>query len=137
MNGLLLDTHVAVWLSEGTTLSDSVLDSLTSAGLGDGIFVSPITGWEIGLLAVRKKELTFDDDPASWFAKLMAMPNIKPAPFDGQIAISAAYLPGDFHADPADRLLVATARTMDVPLVTRDKKILAYAKAGHVKVLAC
>jgi len=52
------------------------------------------------------------------------------------MAIDACTLPGDFHADPADRILVATARAENATLVTRDEKILAYAQAGHVRVLA-
>ena len=67
----------------------------------------------------------------------MAMPAIRAAEFDGDIAIEAAMLPGDFHRDPADRLLVATARLLDLTIVTSDAKILAYAAAGHVRAIAC
>jgi PIN domain nuclease of toxin-antitoxin system len=54
-----------------------------------------------------------------------------------EVALSAAYLPGDFHRDPADRLLIATARELDVPLVTRDRRILDYAGQGHVDAIPC
>ena len=50
--------------------------------------------------------------------------------------IDSCQLPGDSHADPADRFLIATAREMNLTLVTGDKKILAYGKAGGVQVLA-
>ena len=53
------------------------------------------------------------------------------------VALSASYLPGNLHRDPADRLLIASARVLDVPIVTRDERILAYAEQGHVQVIAC
>ena len=53
------------------------------------------------------------------------------------IAIDASYLPGDFHADPMDRLIVATARHRGIPIVTSDRKIIAYAEAGYVNVIPC
>ena len=53
------------------------------------------------------------------------------------IAIDSSYLPGDLHADPMDRLVVATARHLGVPIVTRDRKMIAYADGGHVGVIPC
>jgi PIN domain nuclease of toxin-antitoxin system len=137
VSGLLLDTHAAIWLMEGIELTEAVVGVIVQAGLDDGVYVSPVSAWEIGLLATGKAKLSFAPDPLRWFAQLMSQPIIKPARFDGEIAIGAAFLPGDFHSDPADRLLVATARSMRVPLVTRDRKILAYGKTGHVEVLEC
>ncbi len=67
----------------------------------------------------------------------MAGPGIKEAPLNPAVAIDACYLPGDFHADPTDRLIVAAARHLGMPIVTRDRKIIAYAEAGHVQVIAC
>jgi PIN domain nuclease of toxin-antitoxin system len=140
MTALLLDTHAAIWLVEGIELSDEVVGEIVLAGLGSGVYVSPISAWEIGLLAKPKNgtaAVQFKPDPVSWFAALMARPIIKAAPFDGDVAIASSFLPEPFHRDPADRLLVATARQMDVPIVTRDRLILAYGAAGHVKTIAC
>ena len=67
----------------------------------------------------------------------MAGPGIKEAPITPAIAIDASYLPGDFHADPMDRLLVATARHLGMPIITSDRKIIAYAEAGFVRVIPC
>ena len=58
-------------------------------------------------------------------------------PLTSAIALATAELPNPLHDDPADRLLIATARDLDVPLVTRDARILAYAAAGHVRAIAC
>ncbi len=62
---------------------------------------------------------------------------IRAAPFTPEIAIDSSHLPGILHGDPADRLLIATARHMRVPIITRDRKIIAYAAQGHVEVVAC
>jgi PIN domain nuclease of toxin-antitoxin system len=67
----------------------------------------------------------------------MAGPSIRPAPFTPEIAIDSSNLPQPLHADPADRLLITTARYLGFPLVTRDRKIEAYAALGHVGVIAC
>ncbi len=76
-------------------------------------------------------------DPKTWFARVMAGPAIRAAPFTPEIAMNASYLPGNLHPDPADCLLIATARHLGVPLVTRDSKIIAYAGQGFVEVLPC
>lgn len=79
----------------------------------------------------------FRPDPKTWFATLVAMPGIKEAPITPGIAIDASYLPGDFHADPMDRLIVATARHRGMPIVTSDRKIIAYAESGYIDVIPC
>jgi PIN domain nuclease of toxin-antitoxin system len=76
-------------------------------------------------------------DPKTWFARFLADPGIKEAVLSSAIAIDASCLPGAFHADPMDRLIVATARHLRLPIVTRDRRITFYAKAGHVSVTPC
>lgn len=132
---LLLDTNAAIYFAAGK-LSASVVDRVVHAGLADGVFVSPVSAWEIGLLAQRSPGM-FGYDPAGWFDRLLAKPIIKLAPLTPSAAIASTQLPGNLNRDPADRMLVATAREMGVPLVTRDLKIIAYAELGHVDVLAC
>lgn len=135
---LLLDTHVLVWFVLGT-LREDVLDILLEAAELEGLGVSPISAWEIGLLARdgRSDRPRFDPDPAGWYRSALARPGLAEAPFTGAIAMDATRLPGSFHKDPADRFLVATARHLEIAIVTGDKKILAYADAGHVKAIAC
>ena len=67
----------------------------------------------------------------------MAGPGIGAAPFHPDIAIDASWLPGEPHGDPADRLIIATARHLGIPIVTRDRKIAAYARTGEVSVIVC
>jgi PIN domain nuclease of toxin-antitoxin system len=137
---LLLDTHAAIWLAEGQ-LSDEVFAHIVAAGLSDGVFVSPVSAWEVGLLArprpTGQPAVQFKPDPQTWFATLLSQAIIKGAPLTASMAIGSSFLPGSFHNDPADRLLVATAREMDIPLLTRDEGILAYSADGHVQSVRC
>jgi PIN domain nuclease of toxin-antitoxin system len=137
---LLLDTHAAIWLAEGQ-LSDEVFGQVVAAGLQDGVFVSPVSAWEVGLLARPRPNgtpaVTFKPDPQTWFATLLSQVIIKEAPFTATIAIDSSFLPHPFHSDPADRLLVATARKMDIPLLTRDQRILDYSATGHLQAVPC
>lgn len=136
---VLLDTCAAIYLMEGEPISEGARMALYEAGERDGIFVSPVTGWEIGLLSRpdRKFPMLFAPDPATWFARLMAMGAIRDAPFTGAIGIDSALLPGVLHNDPADRMLIATARRMGMPIMTRDRRILGYAADGYVEAIAC
>lgn len=137
---VLLDTCAIIWLANGNRLLASAVNAIVEAGVGDGIFVSPISAWEVGLLSRPGRSrpgLQFFPDPKTWFARVMSFPGIKPAALTPEVAIDASYLPGDLHADPGDRLIVATARHLGAPVVTRDTKIFAYADAGHVRVVPC
>jgi PIN domain nuclease of toxin-antitoxin system len=138
---VLLDTCAVIWLANGTPLPTATMSAIVYAGLNDGIFVSTTSAWELGLLSRprpgRPPALQCLPDAKTWFARFMAGPAIKEAPITPAIAIDASYLPGDFHADPMDRLIVATARHLGMPVVTSDRKILGYAEAGFVRAIAC
>lgn len=137
---LLLDTHAAIWLVEGR-LTQKSLDEVVLAGLADGCFVSAATAWEVGLLARKNAQglarYAALPDPLSWYSSLIAQPLITETPLSAEILIASSHLPGEFHSDPADRMLVATARHLDVPLMTRDKPIHDYAAQGHCRVVPC
>jgi PIN domain nuclease of toxin-antitoxin system len=79
----------------------------------------------------------FIPDAKTWFARVMGGPGIKEASLTAEIAIDASFLPGELHGDPGDRLLVATARHLGLPIVTRDRSIIAYAGDGHARVIPC
>lgn len=114
-------------------------DVLDRAGALKRVFVSPVTAWEIGVLARpgRRGAHIFLPSPHAWFRDLLSLPPIVAAPFNIEIALETSTLPDDIHPDPADRMLIATARLLDVALLTRDRKILAYAEAGHLRAIAC
>ncbi|HEY5106288.1 MAG TPA: type II toxin-antitoxin system VapC family toxin [Caulobacteraceae bacterium] len=136
---VLLDTCAVIWLANGDVLRPPGRETVISAAFDAGVFVSPISAWEIGLLDRSKagRNIAFLPDPATWFARFVAGPGIRPAPFTWEIAIGASRLPEPLHGDPADRLLIATARYLNLPIVTRDAQIKAYAAAGHVQLVAC
>lgn len=138
---LLLDTCAVIWLVNAGTMTPLVVEAIEHAGKMGGVFVSTASAWEIGLLSRPRTNRTqapdFLPDPKSWFARFLAMPGVKETPITADIAIDASYLPGDFHPDPMDRLIVATARHLGMPVVTSDRRIIAYAQAGHVAVVAC
>lgn len=138
-DAVLLDTCVLIWLMNGD-LSRAGEEALVHAGLAKGMLVSPVSGWEIGLLANPRRgdpRLTFRPDPARWLATALAKPGIRQIELTPTAALAASYLPEPLHHDPADRLLIATAREMGVPLMTSDRRILDYAAAGHVEAIAC
>jgi len=136
---VLLDTCAVIWLANGDPLDQGALRRIIHAGLTNGVFVSPVSAWEIGMLSRPKagRNIAFLPDPATWFARFMAAPGIKTAAFTADIAIAASHLPAPLHGDPADRLLIATARHRAMPIVTRDAKIIAYAAAGAVSAIPC
>jgi PIN domain nuclease of toxin-antitoxin system len=136
--GVLLDTCAAIWLMNGSLKERAFAEILASAIVG-GLYVSPISAWEIGMLSRprlgRPAGPEFLPDAKTWFAHLMSKPGIRPAPLTIDIAIDASYLPEAVHSDPADRLLIATARNMRLSLATGDSKIIAY--GADVDVIAC
>ncbi|WP_337185728.1 type II toxin-antitoxin system VapC family toxin [Phenylobacterium sp.] len=141
MSLLLLDTCTVIWVAQDAPLDATAKRAIReAAGRGD-LYVSPASAWEIGLLGRprvgRAPGPQFLPDPQAWFSAFMARPGVRLAALTPEIAIDVSYLPGDFHNDPADRMVVATARRLGATVVTRDQRILEYAQAGHVAAMAC
>ena len=133
---MLLDTHAAVWFARGVELSDTIRSRITEARQETGVFLSAATVWEVGNL-LRKRKLQFAITLGDWVRGFDDIGGFRHIAVTAEVVVEADALPGDFHDDPADRFLVATARLLDVPFVTRDKRILDYAKAGHVQAVMC
>ena len=129
---IVLDTHTLVWWVSGDpTLSKKAKAAIERELAGGEIIVSAISAWEIAMLVEREK-LVLSMDVGSWLATVSAIEAVRFAPVDSEIAVKSVELPGEFHKDPADRMIVATARKLAVPLVTKDEKIRACA---HVKTI--
>jgi PIN domain nuclease of toxin-antitoxin system len=141
VTAVLLDTCAVIWLANGDPLHQDAVTRLVQAGLAGEIFVSTASAWEIGMLAKprpgRGPSVQFAPDPKTWFARFAAGPGISVVDLTPSIAIDASWLPGDLHGDPGDRMIIATARHLRIPIVTRDSKVIAYAGAGHAEVIAC
>jgi PIN domain nuclease of toxin-antitoxin system len=117
-------------------LSPSTLQKIrTAAGKGQ-IYISAISVWEVATLEARGR-LTLSMNCRTWVDRALAAPGVQFAELTPDIAVDSTRLPGNLHGDPADRILVATARSLNSTLVTRDELILTYAKKGHVRVIAC
>ncbi|MFN8643710.1 MAG: type II toxin-antitoxin system VapC family toxin [Candidatus Binatia bacterium] len=137
MMPLLLDTCAAIWIAEDEPIADDAAAALDgAAAAGVAVRVSPMTGWEVGLLAARKR-LTISMSPEAWFERLLAVPGIALAEMSVATLIASSFLPGAPPRDPVDRILAATARAGGYRLVTRDRDLLAYAAQGHLSAVAC
>jgi PIN domain nuclease of toxin-antitoxin system len=129
---IVLDTHVWVWWVHG----DQDLTSTQMAAIAehedDTIGISSISCWEIAKL-VEYDRLALPCDLAEWFELALSYPGIQLLGLTPDIALESTRLPGAFHRDPADQIIVATARIYDCALVTSDSKILDY---GYVRAIA-
>ncbi len=132
---LLLDTHVLVWLMNGdSTLSSSTREEINAASADRETLVSAISFWEIGMLQVKNR-LHLDSPAPQWMEMVVNQPGITVTPFTPEIAVACSFLPGSLHQDPADRMIVTTARETGATLITRDSRILRYGAQGHVQVM--
>jgi PIN domain nuclease of toxin-antitoxin system len=132
---LLLDTHTLLWMVENHPhLGAETAKTLNRAAREDRIAVSAITPWEIALL-VSKKRIDLHRDPLEWINTALALSGVHLVPLEPEIAMASTRLPFEMHPDPADRILVATARHLGATLVTADKMLLGLAKKRHFKAL--
>lgn len=128
---LLLDTHTLIWMvEEAPQLGLQAAEALNKAASENRIAVSAITPWEIGLL-VSKGRLKLGNEVMLWIRTALSKPGVHLAPLEPDIAVDSTRLPWEAHGDPADRILVATARHLGATLVTADAALLEFAKQGH------
>jgi PIN domain nuclease of toxin-antitoxin system len=135
--GLLLDTHVWLWLALGVTekISPDARERLEAAGHSGGLLVSVVSVWELALLVARDC-VTLPLPVRDWVALAFRRPEIRLIGLHrASTVIDSVFLPGEMHGDPADRFLIATARRRRVPLATHDRRIIEYGRAGHLNVL--
>jgi PIN domain nuclease of toxin-antitoxin system len=129
---IVVDTHALFWwLANDPSLSASARQAIDQASGQGQALVSAITCREIAQQAQRGRiRLTMGVD--DWFGLLERLPGWRVVPMDRTIALESVYLPGEFHRDPADRIIVATARKHAASVVTKDEQIRAY---PHVKTI--
>ncbi|HLX16337.1 MAG TPA: type II toxin-antitoxin system VapC family toxin [Bradyrhizobium sp.] len=137
LSPLLLDTHAAIWITEDQPLAKEAIEAIDAAYRAEGIiFVSAITAWEVGLLVSRNR-LSLVARPERWFQRLLAIPGVRLADLSPDILIASSFLPGEPPRDPADRIILATARELGATLITRDRLLLKYGENGQVSTIPC
>ena len=130
---IVLDTHVLIWWVTGqcAELSREARAAIDKEVTGGEILVSSISAWEIAMLVERGRlQLTMDVE--QWLNIITEIDAVRFVPVNNRIAVKSMALPGEFHKDPADRLIVATARDVAAPLVTADEKIRQYAYVATI-----
>ncbi|MCQ9377565.1 type II toxin-antitoxin system VapC family toxin [Methyloversatilis sp. XJ19-49] len=130
---IVLDTHALLWWANGerAQLSAAAASAIDAEMDGGQILVSSISAWELAML-VERGRVALSMDIESWLDTLSRIDAVQIVPVDSEIAVKSVQLPGDFHKDPADRIIVATARKFAAPLVSADEKIRAY---PHVRAI--
>ena len=133
---LLLDTHIWYWYVQADTarFSRRIQPVIEAAALRDDVAVSVISVWELAMLEAANR-IDLELDVRAWAARALSFPGVRLQNLSPSIAIESTRLPGDIHRDPADRLLIATARLSGASLVTSDDRIIDYAKKKHVRIV--
>ncbi|MCC3751744.1 MAG: type II toxin-antitoxin system VapC family toxin [Halorhodospira halophila] len=131
---IVLDTHALLWWANGDAqLSPHALAAIEHEIQADDgeVLISAISAWEIALL-VEKGRLTLSMTTDDWLNTVEEIEGVRFVPLDAATAVESTRLPGDFHKDPADRMIVALARRFNAELIAADEKITAY---RHVKTI--
>ena len=116
---VVLDTHVWVWMAAGDQRAEKL------QGYAGRLILPAISVWETAMLAAKGR-LKLKPDVDAWVAQNLDAP-VELEPLSAEISIRSSRL-GDFHGDPADRLIVATALVLQMPLVTADQQIHAWSR---------
>lgn len=129
---IVLDTHILLWwVNDPTTLSKPAKKAIDAAVKSRAVHVSCISSWEIALL-VERGRLRLALDVRDWLCRCEALPFLTFVAVSNAIAVESVRLPDFPHADPADRIIAATALSLGAALVTKDDKLRNY---PHVKTI--
>ena len=133
---LLLDTHCWIWAQLGLlqNLSRAALQSIKDAEREGNLRISVISIWELAMLEKRGR-VALPMNIRTWVDQALSKPGIAVAPLTSEIMIESVHLPGQVHGDPADRMLVATARVLGATLATKDARLIQYSRQRHVRAL--
>ncbi|GAK53730.1 PilT protein, N-terminal [Candidatus Moduliflexus flocculans] len=122
---ILLDTHIWIWWVDGHPHLPEDCRAFIQRHIPTGLGVSVISCWEVAKL-VEYRRLDLACPVEEWLDQAVQYPGMQLLDLTPRIAVESTQLPGEFHRDPADQLIVATARVFDCPLVTVDARLLAY-----------
>ena len=128
---ILLDTHTWIWSHSATKLLSDNVKNLIKKTQTDQRTIASISIWEFAMM-VTKGRINVKIDPKRWLNNAIGNSGLRVIELTPEIAMESCNLPGSFHKDPADRIIVATARTYNLTLLTKDRKIIEY---PHVKAI--
>ncbi|WP_072016100.1 type II toxin-antitoxin system VapC family toxin [Leptolyngbya sp. KIOST-1] len=117
---IILDTHAWIWwMNESSALSRKAINAIANA---DQIAIPAISCWELAMLD-SKGRISLSMDVQVWLDIAFQRPRVILLPLTPEIAVLSTRLPGDFHGDPADRLIVASSLIHKASLISKDEKI--------------
>ena len=133
---LLLDTHIWIWIVEGAVreIGHAAQNAVEEAAAMGRVLVSAISVWEVGMLEAKGR-IRFSVEAGEWVRRALGAPGVHFSPLSPEVALDSTRLPEPVHGDPADRILIATARRVGATLVTRDTKIIDYGRKGLLSVI--
>ncbi len=134
----VLDTHVWIWMVEGdrASLSAPAIEAIERAARGGAVRVSAISVWEVAMLEAKGR-ISLSRPVDDWVHAALHVPGVRLLPLSPGIVIESTRLPGAPHGDPADRVLMASARHLGGQLATCDRDMLEYSEGGQLRVLNC
>jgi PIN domain nuclease of toxin-antitoxin system len=122
---IIIDTHIWIWwVTNSTKLNKEHRSFLEKQQAGE-IAINSISCWEVAK-SVELGNLQLNISVEQWLKEAIDFYNVTVLPLDIPTVVESTRLPGNFHKDPADQLIVASARVLDIPLLTADSKILKY-----------
>ena len=128
MSAVLLDTHTWVWLVNGdkslTPVARKAIDKAVQSG---GVYLAAVSLWEVAMLEAKQR-LVLALPCLEWLQQAVAAASAELIFLTPEVASESCQLPGKFHGDPADRMIVASARIKNLTLITRDTHILNYGR---------
>jgi PIN domain nuclease of toxin-antitoxin system len=132
-NLVILDTHVLLWsVLEPEELDKKIKSEISEAQKNNLLAICSISLWEIAMLNFKKR-LNIFGSVKNFLEKITRINGLRIIEITPEIAAESVMLVDNFHGDPADRIIVASTKIKSATLLTRDKKILRWAKAGHIK----
>jgi PIN domain nuclease of toxin-antitoxin system len=133
---LLLDTHVWIWYEEDRTqeMSAACVEELDRAAEAGLLRVSVFSAWEVAMWDAKRR-IALSRECGEWVSLALAAPGLQLVPLDPAVAVASTRLPDGFRSDSVDQILIATSRVLGWPLVTRDRRILDYARRGHLRAI--
>ena len=133
---IILDTHILIWsLLAPENLAPAVKEKIFSAQSSDNLYISSITLWEIAMLVHKKRISVFERLP-DFLNSIVNIDGLHAIEISADIAAESVMLPGEFKGDPADCLIISSTRKIAGTLITRDQKIINWAKEGYLKIIS-